>query len=211
MSAFAEYGLQQTTAPARAHIVAIDLTHLTDSPELLGRAYALQEEAQKTTITKLTAKVTALEIEWDAARLAAKSARDAFHAHKREEFTVQNDANNATAQLVAANRLTSAWEQAEIDIYASKKEREARAQTVEEYRRKAEAAEKEAVTANAMQQAYYSQAEMLAAEYRAKQAAYQTADVELNQLRKQLEQLQAKQQAPASSVAVPAGPYGLIS
>lgn len=186
------FGFTQTTQPTASHPLTFELQHILDSPELLGKVFALQAEVVAESRKRLTAKIEATEQQWDSARLAAKAARDAFHLHKQDELMTQNDVLNANAKMMAAHRLVSAWQNAPMDPYASKSEREAHAHTLDEYKRKAQQAEEAAIVANGCQNAYYAEAQKLADDYNAKQLAFANLDGALNQFRSQLEELQAE-------------------
>lgn len=195
-TAFSEYGFAQTTAPNPARIVAINITHLNGSDErvepLLGRIFAVQSEAVNLSRELLTAEIATVESDHEAARIAARTARDAFQQHKRMEMQYQNRVSSAQGKYNAANRILSSERNMQMDVYASRSEIAAHKATIEDAQRKAADAEAELVKAGQEQNTYYSYAEHLASEYNAAQIRFADCDSRLNQLKSALAELAAE-------------------
>src|ERR1700722_508335 len=185
-------GFQNATAPTASHPITFELRHILDSPELMGKVFALQSEVQQVSRAKLTAKIDALELQWESARLEGVKARDAFHAHKQDELSVQNDVQNANSKMMAAHRVLSSYKNADMDPYASKQERAARENTIAEYEVKAKQAEEAAIVANGCQNAYYTEAQAKADAWNNAQRNFATLDGQLNSLKEQLADIDAE-------------------
>ena len=183
------YGFIETAAPAQQRTVVIDFTYCVDDPALLGEIFSLADRVKTANKAALVSKIEATEAAWEQARVAARNARDAFNSHKRGELAHQNDVQAAQAKMTAAYRLSAAWRDSPMDPYASKTERDSHAATLADYQRKAQQAESEAVTANAMQNAYYAQAQQFADDYNSKQVAFVNLDGDLKRLKLALENL----------------------
>lgn len=195
-TAFAEYGFAQTTAPNPARTVAINITHLNGPDErvgpLLGRIFAVQSEAVALSRELLTAEIATVESDHEAARIAARTARDAFQQHKRMEMEYQNRVSNAQGKYNAANRILASERNMQMDVYASPGEIAAHKATIEDAQRNAEQAEAELLKANQEQNLYYSHGERLANEYNTAQIRFADCDSRLNQLKLALAELAAQ-------------------
>lgn len=195
-SAFSEYGFSQSQPPNPARTVAINITHLNGTDErvgpLLGRIFAVQSEAVALSRELLTVEIATVESDHEAARIAARTARDAFQNHKRMEMQYQNRVSNAQGSYNAAKRILANERNYEMDAYASKSEIAAHNAVIENAQRNAEQAEAELVKANQEQNLYYSRAEHLASEYNAAQIRFADYDSRLNQLNAALAELAAQ-------------------
>lgn len=186
------YGFTQTMQPTASHPLTFELQHILDNPELLSKVFALQSEIVAESRKRLTAKIEALELQWETARLAGIKARDEFQAHKQGELIVQNNVQNANNKMMAAHRILSSYKNAQVDPYASKQQRQARLETIADSERKVKLAEDAAIVANGCQNAYYGEAQQLAEKWNQAQRAFAEVDSALNSLKEQLADIEAE-------------------
>lgn len=188
----ANYGFMQSENPNQARIVAVDISFILDSPELLGKVFSLQSEVKQASRTNLAAKIEATEQEWEQARIAALDLRTKRQQHRQRETSVRNDYLQAQNKLDVSMKQLAAWRDASIDVLASKQERAERLETIKDYENAVAHAEREAITANAMWNAYAYEAERLTEDWNKAQATFASVDGELNRLRQQLAEIEAQ-------------------
>lgn len=188
----ANYGFMQTEPPNQARIVAVDISFILDSPELLGKVFSLQSEVKQASRTNLVAKIEATEQEWEQARIAALNLRTERQQHRQRETSVRNDYLQAQNTLSISMKQLSAWRDASIDVLASKQERAARLETIKDYEDAVAHAEREAITATALWNAYAYEVEQLAEKWNKAQATFASVEGELNRLRQQLADIEAQ-------------------
>jgi chromosome segregation ATPase len=188
----ANYGFMQSENPNQARIVAVDISFILDSPELLGKVFSLQSEVKQASRTNLVAKIETTEQEWEQARIVAVDLRTKRQQHRQRETSVRNDYLQVQNKLDVSMKQLSAWRNASLDVLASKQERAARLETIKDYENAVAHAEREAITANAMWNSYVYEAERLTEDWNKAQATFASVDGELNRLRQQLGEIEAQ-------------------